>query len=130
MRERKVAPSIWRSMVQSVTLYILLPLFLALTVLCFLLKKKTDSGIEEAMQMMFAQNVKEIDSAILLSNYASSTMITYMENSRFLKNYYNAKNEYAKNRAVGQIEGMILNTNVSTLGRIEAELMIFMNDGK
>ena len=25
MRERKVAPSIWRSMVQSVTLYILLP---------------------------------------------------------------------------------------------------------
>ena len=130
MRERKVAPSIWRSMVQSVTLYILLPLFLALTVLCFLLKKKTDSGIEEAMQMMFAQNVQEIDSAILLSNYASSTMITYMENSRFLKNYYNAKNEYAKNRAVGQIEGMILNTNVSTLGSIEAELMIFMNDGK
>lgn len=114
MRERKVAPSIWRSMVQSVTLYILLPLFLALTVLCFLLKKKTDSGIEEAMQMMFAQNVQEIDSAILLSNYASSTMITYTENSRFLKNYYNAKNEYAKNRAVGQIEGMILNTNVSS----------------
>ena len=89
MRERKVAPSIWRSMVQSVTLYILLPLFLALTVLCFLLKKKTDSGIEEAMQMMFAQNVQEIDSAILLSNYASSTMITYMENSRFLKNSLN-----------------------------------------
>lgn len=130
MRERKVAPSIWRSMVQSVTLYILVPLFLALTVLCFLLKKKTDSGIEEAVQMMFAQNVQEIDSAILLSNYASSTMITYTENSRFLKNYYNAKNEYAKNRAVGQIEGMILNTNVSTLGSIEAELMIFMNDGK
>lgn len=130
MRERKVAPSIWRSMVQSVTLYILVPLFLALTVLCFLLKKKTDSGIEEAMKMMFAQNVQEIDSAILLSNYASSTMITYTENSRFLKNYYNAKNEYMKNRAVGQIEGMILNTNVSTLGSIEAELMILMNDGK
>lgn len=130
MRERKVAPSIWRSMVQSVTLYILLPLFLALTVLCILLKKKTDSGIEEAVQMMFAQNVQQIDSAILLSNYASSTMITYTENSRFLKNYYNAKNEYDRNRAVGQIEGMILNTNVSTLGSIEAELMILMNDGK
>ncbi len=130
MRERKGAPSIWRSMVQSVTLYILVPLFLALTVFCFLLKKKTDSGIEEAMKMMFAQNVQEIDSAILLSNYASSTMITYTENSRFLKNYYNAKNEYMKNRTVGQIEGMILNTNVSTLGSIEAELMILMNDGK
>lgn len=130
MKKRKNVPSIWHSMVQSVTLYILLPLFFTLTVLCILLKRTTDTGIQEAFRMMFSQNIQEIDNAILQSNYASSTMITYTENICFLKNYYKAQSAYEKNKAAEQIEAMILNTNASTLGSIEGEMMILMNDGR
>ena len=119
MKKRKNVPSIWHSMVQSVTLYILLPLFFTLTVLFILLKRTTDTVTKEAFHMMFSQNIQEIDNAILQSNYASSTMITYTENICFLKNYYKAQSAYEKNKAAEQIEAMILNTNASTLGSIE-----------
>ncbi|MCI6885803.1 MAG: histidine kinase [Lachnospiraceae bacterium] len=130
MKKKSQKPSIRYSMVKGIILFVLVPLFLALTILGFLLQHTTSRGIQEAFRMLFSQNVTGIDSAILQSNYASSTMITYTENNKFLKRYYEAQNRYEKNRATEQIEKMILNCQVSTMGSFEGEMMILTNDGR
>ena len=99
MRTTRREPSIKSSMLNSITWFMLLPLFAALLVLCVLMKHSVSQGIAEAYQLMFAQSVREINSAILQANYVSSTMITYTENSQLLKDYYDAPTDYQKNIA-------------------------------
>jgi len=130
VKKKEQAPSIQSSMVKGIILCVLLPLFAALLVLGVLMQRAVSSGITEAYQMMFDQSVREIDSAILESNYVSSTMITYTENNRLLKNYYLAKTDYEKSVALKKIRNMILNCNVSNLGSFGGELMILMKDGR
>lgn len=130
MKKTTREPSIQYSMVTRIILYVLMPLFLAMAVLCFLLQKTTSSGIQEAYQMMFIQNVKGIENAILQSNYASSTMITYTENNLLLKSYNTADNSYQKNVYARQIENMIQNINATVLGSFQGEMMMLMNDGR
>lgn len=130
MKERMKELSIRNSMIKYIVLYVLMPLFLALTILCFLLQKTTSQGIAEAFQMMFNQNVREIDSAILQSNYASSSVVTYTEYHKLLENYYEASTPYEKHVASKQIEKMILNTDVAIMGSFKGEMMILMNDGR
>ncbi len=130
MIKKKQGQSIKYSMVESIILYVLVPLFLALSTLCFLLQYTTSSGISEAFQMMFSQSVREINSAILQSNYVSSTLITYTENNKLLTDYYNAGNDYEKNVAAKQIGKMIMNSTVSVLGNFQGEMIILMNDGR
>lgn len=122
--------SITYSMVKYIMLYVLMPLFLALTVLCFLLQRTMSINTVEAYRMMFEQNVDEIDNAILQSNYASSTLITYTENNVFLKNYYAADNDYERNHAEQQIKEMLLNCEVTILGSFQGQMMILMRDGR
>lgn len=79
--------------------------------------------------MMFDQNVRAIDSAILQSNYASSAMITYTENNQLLKDYYQATNEYDRSVAKKKIQDMIGNSDITNLAGFGGKLMILMNDG-
>lgn len=92
--------SIRSSLTSSIILCVLLPLFAALLVLCVMMQRSVSSGISEAYEMMFEQNIREVDSAILRANYVSSTMITYTENNRLLKAYYAAENDYERRAAV------------------------------
>ena len=101
MRKRP-EPSIKNSMVKSITFLVLLPLSAALLVLCVLMQRSVSLGIMEAYQLMFDQNVREINSAVLQSTYASSTMITYTENNQLLKDYYDAATPYQKDIAFVQ----------------------------
>lgn len=130
MKKNSHEPSIQYSMVTRIILYVLMPLFLAMAVLCFLLQRSTSASIREAYQMMFTQNVKGIENAVLQSNYASSTMITYTENNKLLKHYNTAENSYQKNVFAKQIESMIQNINATVLGSFQGEMMILMNDGR
>lgn len=130
MKKNSHEPSIQYSMVTRIILYVLMPLFLAMAVLCFLLQRSTSASIREAYQMMFTQNVKGIENAVLQSNYASSTMITYTENNKLLKHYNTAENSYQKNVFAKQIENMIQNINATVLGSFQGEMMILMNDGR
>ena len=102
MRKRP-EPSIKNSMVKSITFLVLLPLSAALLVLCVLMQRSVSLGIMEAYQLMFDQNVREINSAVLQSTYASSTMITYTENNQLLKDYYDAATPYQKDIAFFQL---------------------------
>ena len=68
MKKNSHEPSIQYSMVTRIILYVLMPLFLAMAVLCFLLQRSTSASIREAYQMMFTQNVKGIENAVLQSN--------------------------------------------------------------
>lgn len=129
MKKEKQAPSIRFSMIVSIVLRVLLPLFVALLVLCALLQRTTASSTMEAYQMMFDQNVRAIDSAILQSNYASSAMITYTENNQLLKDYYQATNEYDRSVAMKKIQDMIANSDITNLGSFGGRLMILMKDG-
>ena len=96
MKKTYKEPSIQLCMTRNIILCVLIPLFFALAVLCGLLNYNLSAGTVEAYQMMFNQNIQAIDSAILQSNYASSTMITYTGNIRLLQKYYQAQNEYEK----------------------------------
>ena len=129
MRKEKQAPSIKCSMIVSIVLGVLLPLFVALLVLSALLQRATASSTMEAYQMMFDQNVRAIDSAILQSNYASSAMITYTENNQLLKDYDQATNEYDRSVAKKKIRDMIGNSDITNLAGFGGKLMILMNDG-
>lgn len=129
MDEKDRVRSIKFSMISSIILGVLLPLFAALLVLSVLMQRSISSNTVEAYQMMFDQNIREIDSAILQSNYVSSAMITYTENNGLLKNYYQSENEYERNLAIKKIRNMILNCNVTNLASFDGELMILMNDG-
>lgn len=129
MRKEKQAPSIKCSMIVSIVLGVLLPLFVALLVLSALLQRATASSTMEAYQMMFDQNVRAIDSAILQSNYASSAMITYTENNQLLKDYDQATNEYDRSVAKKKIRDMIGNSEITNLAGFSGKLMILMNDG-
>lgn len=129
MRKEKQAPSIKCSMIVSIVLGVLLPLFVALLVLSALLQRATASSTMEAYQMMFDQNVRAIDSAILQSNYASSAMITYTENNQLLKGYDQATNEYDRSVAKKKIRDMIGNSDITNLAGFGGKLMILMNDG-
>lgn len=129
LKKEKQAPSIKFSMIFSIVLGVLLPLFVALLVLCTLLQRTTASSTMEAYQMMFDQNVRAIDSAILQSNYASSAMITYTENNQLLKDYYQATNEYDRSVAMKKIQDMIANSDITNLGSFGGKLMILMKDG-
>lgn len=129
MRKEKQAPSIKCSMIVSIVLGVLLPLFVALLVLSALLQRATASSTMEAYQMMFDQNVRAIDSAILQSNYASSAMITYTENNQLLKDYDQATNEYDRSVAKKKIRDMIRNSEITNLAGFGGKLMILMNDG-
>lgn len=129
MKGTRREPSIKSSMLKSITLLVLLPLFAALLVLCVLMQHSVSQGISEAYQLMFAQSVREINSAILQANYVSSTMITYTENSQLLKDYYEAPTDYQKNIAAKRLREMILNCNVSSIGSFGGELVILTNDG-
>lgn len=129
LKKEKQAPSIKFSMIFSIVLGVLLPLFIALLVLCALLQRATASSTMEAYQMMFDQNVRAIDSAILQSNYASSAMITYTENNQLLKDYYQATNEYDRSVAMKKIQDMIGNSDITNLGGFGGKLMILMKDG-
>lgn len=129
MRKEKQAPSIKCSMIVSIVLGVLLPLFVALLVLSALLQRATASSTMEAYQMMFDQNVRAIDSAILQSNYASSAMITYTENNQLLKDYDQATNEYDRSVAKKKIRDMIGNSEITNLAGFDGKLMILMNDG-
>ena len=68
METTRREPSIQLCLTRNIILFVLVPLFLALAVLCGLLQYHLASGTAEAYQMMFNQNVKGIDSAILQSN--------------------------------------------------------------
>lgn len=117
MREKgDLKPSIKQSMVKMIFLYVLVPLFVMLAVLCFLLYRTSYKSTAEAFQMMFDQNLKGIDDAILQSNYASSAMIVYSESNDFLRNYYKAEDEYETDRITGQIANMLANYNATMLG--------------
>lgn len=122
--------SIRSSLTSSIILCVLLPLFAALLVLCVMMQRSVSSGISEAYEMMFEQNIREVDSAILRANYVSSTMITYTENNRLLKAYYAAENDYERRAAVEQIREMILNCNVTMLDSFGGSLVILTNDGR
>lgn len=87
------------------------------------------TNIAESYQMMFDQNIREIDSAILQCNYVSSAMITYTENNDLLKHYYQAENEYERNVAVTKICKMLSNCNVTNLASFGGQMMILMDDG-
>ena len=115
MRTRGKELSIKYSMVKRMILYVLIPLFAALAVLCAILQHFLSSGTSEAFQMMFDQNLQKIDNSILQSNYASSTMVSYTENNRLLRSYYEAENPYERNNATVQIEKMILNSEITIL---------------
>ncbi len=130
MRPVRPEPSIKNSMVKSITFFVLLPLFAALLVLCVLMQHSVSLGISEAYQLMFDQNVREINSAILQANYVSSTMITYTENNQLLKDYYEAGTSYQKDVAAKKIREMLLNCNVSNLGSFGGEMIILTNDGR
>lgn len=129
MKEKKRALSIKFSLIVSIILGVLLPLFAALLVLCVLMQKSISSNTVEAYQMMFDQNIREIDGAILQANYVSSAMITYTENNSLLKDYYQADNEYKKSVAEKKIRNMISNRDVTNLASFGGEMMILMNDG-
>lgn len=122
--------SIRYSMIRSIILCVLLPLSASLAVLCGILQYHVSSGITEAFQMMFDQNVREIDEAILQSNYASSITVTYTENNRLLKNYYAARNAYEKNKATEGLEKLIQNSEITLLGGCQGEMLLVMNDGR
>lgn len=122
--------SIRFSMIKSIILFVLLPLFAALLVLSILMQRTTSQNTIEAYRMMFDQNVREIDSAILQANYVSSTMISYTENEKLLKGYYQTNNAYEKNVIVGKMIRMVSNCNVSNLGAYDGRLMILLNDGR
>ncbi len=122
-------PSIKSGMLKCITWFVLLPLFAALLVLCILMQRSVSRGIEEAYQLMFDQSVREISSAILQANYASSTMISYTENNLLLKDYYNAATDYQKNIAVQRLRKMLVNCDVSSIGSFDGELRILTNDG-
>ena len=130
MRTRGKELSIKYSMVKRMILYVLIPLFAALAVLCAILERTLSSGTSEAFQMMFDQNLQKIDNSILQSNYASSTMVSYTENNRLLRSYYEAKNPYERNNATAQIEKMILNSEITILGSFQGEMALLMNDGR
>lgn len=130
MREHYREPGIQLCLMKNTILYVLVPLFLALGLLCVLLRNNLSSGTREAYQMMFSQNVRGIDNAILQSNYASSTMITYTENIRLLRQYYQADSEYEKFSVISQMEKMIANCNVTALDSFRGEMMLLMNDGR
>lgn len=123
-------PSIKYSMVKSIIQYVLLPLFITLAVLLFLLRQTTYRGTLEAFQMMFDQNVRGIDSMILQANYASSVMITYTDYNVFLKDYYEVDNEYDKNLVIKNLRNMLVNCNVAMLGGFRGEMVLVMNDGR
>lgn len=123
-------PSIQLCMTKNIILCVLIPLFFALAVLCGLLNYNLSAGTVEAYQMMFNQNLQAIDSAILQSNYASSTMITYTENIRLLQKYYQAQNEYDKFSVISHIEKMISNCQAIALNSFHGEMILLMNDGR
>ena len=129
MKEKKRALSIKFSLIVSIILGVLLPLFAALLVLFVLMQKSISSNTVEAYQMMFDQNIREIDGAILQANYVSSAMITYTENNSLLKDYYQADKEYKKSVAEKKIRNMISNRDVTNLASFGGEMMILMNDG-
>ncbi len=122
--------SIRFSMIKSIILVVLLPLFAALLVFSFLIQRTTSQSTIEAYRLMFDQNVREIDSAILQANYVSSTMITYTENEKLLKSYYQTTSAYEKSVIAEKMIGMISNCNVSNLGAYNGKLMILLNDGR
>lgn len=122
--------SIRFSMIRSIILVVLLPLFAALLVLSVLMQRTTSQSTIEAYRLMFDQNVREIDGAILQANYVSSTMITYTENEKLLKSYYQATGDYEKSVIAEKMRSMISNCNVSNLGAYNGKLMILLNDGR
>ena len=122
--------SIRYSMIRSTILCVLIPLSAALVVLCAILHYHLSSGTAEAFQMMFDQNVREIDESILQSNYASGITVTYTENNRLMKNYYEAGNAYDKNKATEQIEKLIQSCEITILGGCQGEMLLVMNDGR
>lgn len=128
MRKRP-EPSIKNSMVKSITFLVLLPLSAALLVLCVLMQRSVSLGIMEAYQLMFDQNVREINSAVVQSTYASSTMITYTENNQLLKDYYDAATPYQKDLASKRLREMLLNCNVTNLGSFGGEMILLTSDG-
>ena len=130
MKKTYKEPSIQLCMTRNIILYVLIPLFFALAVLCGLLNYNLSAGTIEAYQMMFNQNILAIDSAILQSNYASSTMITYTGNIRLLQNYYQAQNEYEKFSVISHIENMISNCQAIALNSFQGEMILLMNDGR
>lgn len=129
MKKKQQAPSIKLSLIFSIIAGVLLPLFAALLVLCVMMQQTISSNIAESYQIMFDQNIREIDSAVLQSNYVGSAMITYTENNGLLKDYYQADNAYERSVAVQKIRNMILNRNVTNLASFGGEMMILMNDG-
>ena len=129
MKKKQQAPSIKLSLIFSIIAGVLLPLFAALLVLCVMMQQTISSNIAESYQIMFDQNIREIDSAVLQSNYVGSAMITYTENNGLLKDYYQADNAYERSVAVKKIRNMILNRNVTNLASFGGEMMILMNDG-
>lgn len=130
METTRREPSIQLCLTRNIILFVLVPLFLALAVLCGLLQYHLASGTAEAYQMMFNQNVKGIDSAILQSNYASSTMITYTDNIDLLRHYYETESEYEKFSVIAQMERMLSNCEVTALDSFRGEMMLLMNDGR
>lgn len=130
MKKTYKEPSIQLCMTRNIILCVLIPLFFALAVLCGLLNYNLSAGTVEAYQMMFNQNIQAIDSAILQSNYASSTMITYTGNIRLLQKYYQAQNEYEKFTVISQIENMLSNCQAIALNSFRGEMVLLMNDGK
>ncbi|RHV63846.1 hypothetical protein DXB18_13240 [Clostridium sp. OM02-18AC] len=129
MRKEQQAPSIKFSLIISIIAGVLLPLFAALLVLCVMMQRTISSNIAESYQMMFDQNIREIDTAILQSNYVSSAMITYTENNGLLREYYQAGNAYERSVAAKKIRDMILNRNVINLASFGGEMILLMNDG-
>lgn len=130
MKDKGKEPSIRHSMVKGIILYVLIPFFAALAALCLILRYHLSSGTAEAFRMMFDQNVREIDQSILQANYASSTMVTYTENSKLLKRYYEADNAYEKNKATELIEKLIQSCEIAILGSCQGEMALVMNDGR
>ena len=130
MDKRKEELSIRYSMIKRMIVYVFMPLFIALAILCFLLQKTTSQGIAEAFQLMFNQNVQEIDNTILLANYASSSMIAYTENYKDLKNYYAAESAYEKYAAGEQLASMLIDINATILRSFKGDMMLLMNDGR
>lgn len=130
MEKGQKEKSIRYSMIRSIILCVLIPLSASLAVLCGILLYHVSSGTTEAFQMMFDQNVREIDEAILQSNYASSITVTYTENNRLLKNYYAAGNAYEKNKATEGLEKLIQNCEITLLGGWQGEMLLVMNDGR
>lgn len=130
MRKQGNFKSIRYSMIQRIILWVLVPLFLVLTILGVLLYQTTYQSLQDSFRGLFNQNVNVIDSSILLSNYASSTMLTYTDNSNYLKKYYETQNPYEKNKYTEQIKKILLNCQVSMLGNFEGEIMFITNDGR